>query len=113
MIPYKITVTIPKNIDKLGVFTVSDSPKGLKDNKSSISIANLTANTHYEVKANDDNPNGFVIEFKPGQMKDFAGQKVEITYNATLDTGTALTIGGNGNANKAKAGLHERNRRER
>ena len=102
VIPYKITVTIPKNIDKLGVFTVSDSPKGLKDNKSSISIANLTANTHYEVKANDDNPNGFVIEFKPGQMKDFAGQKVEITYNATLDTGTALTIGGNGNANKAK-----------
>ena len=102
VIPYKITVTIPKNIDKLGVFTVSDSPKGLKDNKSSISIANLTANTHYEVKANDDNPNGFVIEFKPCQMKDFAGQKVEITYNATLDTGTALTIGGNGNANKAK-----------
>lgn len=102
LIPYKITVTIPQNIDKLGVFTVSDSPKGLKDNKSSISIANLTANTHYEVKANGDNPNGFVIEFKPGQMKDFAGQKVEITYNATLDTGTALTIGGNGNANKAK-----------
>lgn len=67
VIPYKITVTIPKNIDKLGVFTVSDSPKGLKDNKSSISIANLTANTHYEVKANDDNPNGFVIEFKPAK----------------------------------------------
>lgn len=102
VIPYKITVTIPKNIDKLGVFTVSDSPKGLKDNKSSISIANLTADTHYEVKDNGDNANGFVIEFKPGKMKDFAGQKVEITYNATLDTGTALTIGGNGNSNKAK-----------
>ena len=102
VIPYKITVTIPKNIDKLGVFTVSDSPEGLKDNKSSISIANLTADTHYEVKDNGDNANGFVIEFKPGKMKDFAGQKVEITYNATLDTGTALTIGGNGNSNKAK-----------
>lgn len=102
VIPYKITVTIPQNIDKLGVFTVSDSPKGLKDNKGSISIAKLTANTHYEVKANDDNPNGFVIEFKPGQMKDFAGQKVEITYNATLAEGNELTIGGNGNANKAK-----------
>ena len=102
VIPYKITVTIPKNIDKLGVFTVSDSPKGLKDDKGSISIANLTANTHYEVKDNFDNANGFVIEFKPGKMKDFAGQKVEITYNATLDTGTALTIGGNGNSNKAK-----------
>lgn len=102
VIPYKITVTIPQNIDKLGVFTVSDSPKGLKDNKASISIASLTENTHYEVKDNAGNANGFVIEFKPGQMKDFAGQKVEITYNATLDTGTALTIGGNGNANKAK-----------
>ena len=102
MIPYKITVTIPQNIDKLGVFTVSDSPKGLKDNKSSISIANLTANTHYEVKDNADNANGFVIEFKPDQMGDFAGKKVEITYNATLAEGNELTIGGNGNANKAK-----------
>lgn len=102
VIPYKITVTIPKNIDKLGVFTVSDSPKGLKDNKSSISIANLTANTHYEVKDNADNANGFVIEFKPDQMGDFAGKKVEITYNATLAEGNELTIGGNGNANKAK-----------
>ena len=102
LIPYKITVTIPKNIDKLGVFTVSDSPKGLKDNKSSISIANLIANTHYEVRANDDNPNGFVIEFKPDQMRNFAGQKIEITYNATLAEGNELTIGGNGNANKAK-----------
>ena len=102
VIPYKITVTIPQNIDKLGVFTVSDSPKGLKDNKESISIASLTANTHYEVKDNAGNANGFVIEFKPGQMKNFAGQKVEITYNATLDKGTALTIGGNGNSNKAK-----------
>lgn len=102
VIPYKITVTIPQNIDKLGVFTVSDSPKGLKDNKGSISIANLTANTHYEVKDNADNTNGFVIEFKPNQMRNFAGQKVEITYNATLDESTALTIGGNGNSNKAK-----------
>lgn len=102
VIPYKITVTIPKNIDKLGVFTVSDSPKGLKDNKASISIASLEENTHYVVTDNAENTNGFVIEFKPGQMKDFAGQKVEITYNATLDTGTALTIGGNGNSNKAK-----------
>lgn len=102
VIPYKITVTIPKNIDKLGVFTVSDSPKGLKDNRGSISIASLEENTHYVVTDNAENTNGFVIEFKPGQMKDFAGQKVEITYNATLDTGTALTIGGNGNANKAK-----------
>lgn len=102
VIPYKITVTIPQNIDKLGVFTVSDSPKGLKDNKSSISIANLTANTHYEVKDNADNANGFVIEFKPDQMGDFAGKKVEITYNATLAEGNELTIGGNGNANKAK-----------
>lgn len=101
VIPYKITVTIPQNIDKLGVFTVSDSPKGLKDNKGSISIASLTANTHYEVKDNG-NANGFVIEFKPDKMKDFAGQKVEITYNATLDEGTALTIGDNGNSNKAK-----------
>lgn len=109
VIPYKITVTIPQNIDKLGVFTVSDSPKGLKDNKGSISIASLKANaasleanTHYVVKENAKNQNGFVIEFDPNQMKAFAGQKVEITYNATLDEGTALTIGGNGNSNKAK-----------
>ena len=79
----------PQKISISWAYLRSVNSKGLKDNKSSISIANLTANTHYEVKANDDNPNGFVIEFKPGQMKDFAGQKVEITYNATLDTGTA------------------------
>ena len=37
-VPYKITIEVPQNIDKLSTFTVTDTPTGLKDNVGSIKL---------------------------------------------------------------------------
>lgn len=41
-VPYKITIEVPKNIEKLSTFTVTDTPTGLKDNVGSIKIKDNT-----------------------------------------------------------------------
>lgn len=41
-VPYKITIEVPKNIDKLSTFTVTDTPTGLTDNVSSIEVKDDT-----------------------------------------------------------------------
>lgn len=99
-VPYKITIKVPKNIDKLSTFTVTDTPTGLTDTVSSIEVndgtTNLTKDTHYTVK---DGGNGFTITFKPAEMAAYADKELVITYNATVNNNA--TVGGNGNSNKA------------
>lgn len=100
-VPYKITIEVPKNIDKLSTFTVTDTPTGLTDNVSSIEVkddtTDLTKNTHYTVA---DNGNGFTITFTPAEMAAYAGEKLVITYTATVSNDAV--VGGNGNSNNAK-----------
>lgn len=100
-VPYKITIEVPKNIDKLSTFTVTDTPTGLTDNVSSIEVkddtTNLTKNTHYTVA---DNGNGFTITFTPAEMAAYAGEKLVITYTATVSNDAV--VGGKGNSNNAK-----------
>ena len=100
-VPYKITIEVPKNIEKLTTFTVTDTPTGLKDDVSSIAVkdstTDLTKNTHYTVT---DDGNGFTITFKPAQMTAYAGKELVITYNAIVKD-TAV-VGDNGNSNNAK-----------
>lgn len=100
-VPYKITIEVPKNIDKLSTFTVTDTPTGLTDNVSSIEVkddtTDLTKNTHYTVA---DNGNGFTITFTPAEMAAYAGEKLVITYTATVSNDAA--VGGKGNSNNAK-----------
>lgn len=100
-VPYKITIEVPKNIDKLSTFTVTDTPTGLTDNVSSIEVkddtTDLTKNTHYTVA---DNGNGFTITFTPAEMAAYAGEKLVITYTATVSNDAV--VGGKGNSNNAK-----------
>lgn len=100
-VPYKITIEVPKNIDKLSTFTVTDTPTGLTDNVSSIEVkddtTDLMKNTHYTVA---DNGNGFTITFTPAEMAAYAGEKLVITYTATVSNDAV--VGGKGNSNNAK-----------
>ena len=100
-VPYKITIEVPKNIEKLSTFTVTDTPTGLTDNVSSIEVkddtTDLTKNTHYTVA---DNGNGFTITFTPAEMAAYAGEKLVITYTATVSNDAV--VGGKGNSNNAK-----------
>lgn len=100
-VPYKITIEVPQNIDKLSTFTVTDTPTGLTDNVSSIEVkddtTDLTKNTHYTVA---DNGNGFTITFTPAEMAAYAGEKLVITYTATVSNDAV--VGGKGNSNNAK-----------
>lgn len=100
-VPYKITIEVQKNIDKLSTFTVTDTPTGLTDNVSSIEVkddtTDLTKNTHYTVA---DNGNGFTITFTPAEMAAYAGEKLVITYTATVSNDAV--VGGKGNSNNAK-----------
>lgn len=103
-VPYKITIEVPKNIDKLSTFTVTDTPTGLKDNVGSIKIEDSTtalmSGTDYTVAA--EGTDGFKIAFKldSATVKAYAGHTVTITYNAVVKDTAA--VGGNGNSNNAK-----------
>ena len=103
-VPYKITIEVPQNIDKLSTFTVTDTPTGLKDNVGSIKIKDgttaLTSGTDYTVAP--EGTDGFKIAFKldSATVKACAGHTVTITYNAVVKD-TAV-VGGNGNSNNAK-----------
>lgn len=103
-VPYKITIEVPKNIDKLSTFTVTDTPTGLTDNVSSIEVKDdttaLTSGTDYTVAA--EGTDGFKIDFilTSNTVKACAGHTVTITYNAVVKD-TAV-VGGKGNSNNAK-----------
>lgn len=103
-VPYKITIEVPQNIDKLSTFTVTDTPTGLKDNVGSIEVKDgttaLTSGTDYTVAA--EGTDGFKIDFilTSNTVKACAGHTVTITYNAVVKD-TAV-VGGNGNSNNAK-----------
>lgn len=103
-VPYKITIEVPQNIDKLSTFTVTDTPTGLTDNVNSIEVkdgtTDLTSGTDYTVAP--EGTDGFKIAFKldSATVKACAGHTVTITYN-TVVKDTAV-VGGNGNSNNAK-----------
>ena len=103
-VPYKITIEVPKNIEKLSTFTVTDTPTGLTDNVNSIEVkdgtTDLTSGTDYTVAA--EGTDGFKIAFKldSATVKACAGHTVTITYNAVVKD--SAVVGGNGNSNNAK-----------
>ena len=103
-VPYKITIEVPKNIDKLSTFTVTDTPTGLKDNVGSIKIedstTDLMSGTDYTVAA--EGTDGFKIDFilTSNTVKACAGRTVTITYDAVVKDTAA--VGGKGNSNNAK-----------
>lgn len=101
VIPYKITVDVPNNITKLKTFTVTDTPKNLKDDISSIAIncdgVAVAAGAYTTSAVAED---GFKIVFTPAAMTAYAGKQLVITYNATLKASAVNTTAGNLNTAK-------------
>lgn len=104
-VPYKITVDVPKNITDLETFTITDTPKKLKDDISSVKVkcdnAEIinTDNTIYTVTQNKDG-NGFTIKFNPSAMREYAGKQLTIEYQAKLLESAVTTTAGNPNTAK-------------
>lgn len=107
-IPYRIAVTIPTNIAKLKTFYLTDTPENLDDDTRTITFYGnkecTTLITKSLVKETDGitstsatNGTGFKIDFDPVKLKDYAGQTIYITYEATLNKGAVTTTAGNHN----------------
>jgi len=103
-IPYKVTVTVPANITKLGTFKVTDTPMHQTDNidadKIHVYQYNGTEidNSKYAV-VRDNTQKGFVLTFNNPRedLAGDAGKTITIRYKATLDKDAVTTIDGNPN----------------
>ncbi len=103
-IPYKVTVTVPANITKLGTFKVTDTPMHQTDNidadKIHVYHYNGTEidNSKYAV-VRDNTQKGFVLTFNNPRedLAGDAGKTITIRYKATLDKDAVTTIDGNPN----------------
>lgn len=102
MVPYKITVKVPSNITKLKYFTVTDTPKNLKDDVKTVAVKVKDENTAVEGKAYTvvEAGNGFTVTFNPAKMISYAGKELVITYNAELLSTAKTTTDGNSNTAK-------------
>ena len=94
-VAYKLTVEVPQNIAALATFKVTDAPTNIAVDKDSIVVIcgsqTLVKDTDYTVADNTANTNGFVINFVPAEIGDYAGENLIITYNATVLASAANT----------------------
>lgn len=103
-IPYKVTVTVPANITKLGTFKVTDTPMHQTDNIDADKIhayhynGTEIDNSKYAV-VRDNTQKGFVLTFNNPRedLAGDAGKTITIRYKATLDKDAGTTIDGNPN----------------
>ena len=103
-IPYKVTVTVPANITKLGTFKVTDTPMHQTDSIDADKI-HVYHNSGEEIESSkydvvrDTTEKGFVLTFinAKNDLKDDAGKTITIRYEATLDDDAVTTIEGNPN----------------
>lgn len=106
-VPYKITVTVPKNIEKMQTFKVTDTPTNLKYVEGSMNVVadpaekkvTLKENTDYTLDTTDP-VNGFTVSFDTSKLNAYVGKTIEISYKAKL-LQTAVTTE-KGNDNKAR-----------
>lgn len=108
-ITYKVVVDVPANIVKLKKFVLTDTPTNLTDDSTSVKVysdetmkSEVAPGSIYSVAGTDDK--GFTITFTPDQMGTFAGEKLYVSYTATLKkdasgnfTGST-TVDGNSNS---------------
>ena len=108
MVPYQITVKVPKNITKMKTFTVTDTPTNLKDDITNLTITTTDSEDNvvevnkaaYTIEEQKKGENGFTITFHPDQMKDYAGKILVISYKAELLDSANQTTTGNKNTAK-------------
>lgn len=113
-VPYRITVDVPQNIEKLVDFTLSDTMENLTYVADSLKIYS-DADMNNEILAPGGVPSYTVdtttadwsISFNSKSagtitslLKDYAGQKIYIYYEATLDEDAVVTEDGNPNTVK-------------
>ena len=109
-VPYKITVTVPKNIEKMQTFKVTDTPTNLKYVDGSMRVIADPVENGKKIElteANEDYTldtatpkNGFTVSFDTSKLTDYVGKTIEISYKAKL-LQTAVTTK-TGNDNKAR-----------
>lgn len=103
-IPYKVTVTVPANITKLGTFKVTDTPTHQTDSIDADKI-HVYHNDGTEIESSkydvvrDTTEKGFVLTFTNAKedLVGDAGKTITIRYEATLDKDAVTTIEGNPN----------------
>lgn len=103
-IPYKVTVTVPANITKVGTFKVTDTPMHQTDSIDAEKV-HVYHNDNVEIDSSkytvirDTTGKGFVLTFNNPRedLKDDAGKTITIRYEATLDDDAVTTIAGNPN----------------
>lgn len=100
MVPYKITVKVPSNITKLKYFTVTDTPKNLKDDVKTVAVKDENTAVEGEAYTVAEAGNGFTVTFNPAKMTSYAGKELVITYNAELLSTAKTTTDGNSNTAK-------------
>ena len=104
LVPYVVTVDVPKNIANLKVFTVTDTPTNLEfvndENDTSHKLVVTSADEQTTIPStgytlNKVN-NGFKLAFTQGTLNTYAGQKIKIKYyDKLLAAATGNTIGEN------------------
>ncbi len=110
-VPYKITVTVPSNIARLKTFEVTDTPVNLHDNiddtftigvdgTNQVLTKKTVDNVAYDYEVIKDGTNGFKVAFNIDAIKKIGGEKLIISYNATLLKDSAVTST-DGNKNTA------------
>ena len=103
-VPYKITVTVPKNIEKMQTFKVTDTPTNLKYVEDSMKVvADPAVEKVALVKDVDYTPdtanptNGFTVGFDTSKLTKYVGKTIEISYKAKLLQTAVTTVEGNDN----------------
>ena len=106
-IPYRVTVDIPENIAKLKTFTLTDTPAhqtyvdGSLKIYSDPDLSSPILDTYTGTAAGS----GWKIAFNPNdtELATYAGSKIYIAFNMTLDEGAVVGAGGaDRNDNKIK-----------
>ena len=104
LVPYVVTVDVPKNIASLKVFTVTDTPTNLEfvndENDASHKLVVTSENEQTTISSTGytltKENNGFNLAFKKGTLDNYAGQKIKIKYyDKLLKVATGNTTGKN------------------
>ena len=97
LVPYQIKVSVPKNIDKLKTFTLTDTPTNLRDDVTSVKVTDQRGATITSATAKAAG-NGFTIDFVQANLTAYAEQDIFVTYNAELLSTAEKLEDGNSNA---------------
>lgn len=97
---YGITALLPWNIVDKDFYRVIDTPnEGMKVLIDTVAVEGLEKGTDYTIKA-DTSTRGYILEFNPksDKVKELAGKRAKITYDAYLTEDAKIDTGINNEA---------------